>query len=259
MRAKIRAIVLVILAAGAMLAQQPIQVQGRDYAKGTPHTLNTDSTGKLNVNATVSGGSGCAGTVGTPCVVAGPAANGVAVSGAPVRIGGKDQNSVTRDLALTDGGLLPVNSFALAGADGVSNTVQSPANQVNSQIYTRVLPYIFNGSTNDRQFNCSNSAPIAVSGSGNTELVSLTASTRIRICHISWSVSDGSALAVKLTTGTGTNCGTGTADLTGVYTSPAVALDFGPAAALRGPASNAICANLGSAVAVGGTVVYAKF
>src|SRR5215469_9786480 len=36
------------------------------------------------------GGGGCPGTTGTPCVVVGPAGNGVALAGAPVRVGISD-------------------------------------------------------------------------------------------------------------------------------------------------------------------------
>lgn len=238
MRAKIRAVVLVILAAGAMVAQSPIQVQGRDYAANIPHVLNTDSKGVLNVNATVSGAGGCPGTLGTPCVVGGSAAAGAAIAGKPVPGGIRDEVGNTQYMG---------SIAALLGAGD------------NGRRTLSVGPSLYNGTGFEAAFACTNSAPVSISGSGNTQIVALTSLATIRICNVSWSVSDGSAVAVKLTTGTGSNCGTGTADLTGVYTSPAVALDFGPLAALRGPISTAICANSGTAIAIGGTVVYAKF
>lgn len=238
----------VILVAGMMLlgglvgsnllAQSPLPVQGRDYTNGINRIVNVDNTGKLNVNATISGGgSGCPGTVVTPCVVAGYAAAGANIAGNPVPGALRDELNHAQYLG------------AIVGATAGDNGRRTLA----------VGPTLFNGATWDPEYSCTNSAPISVSGSGNTQILALTASAVIRICHISWSVSDGSALGVKLTTGTGSNCGTGTADLTGLYTSPGVALDFGTSAALRGPTSAALCMNLASGVAVGGTLVYAKF
>ena len=223
------------LVGSTLLAQTPTPAQGRDYTNGINRIVAVDSAGQLIINT--SGGSGCPGTLVTPCVVGGSASAGAAIAGKPVPGGVRDEVGNIQFMG------------SIAGATPGDNGRRSLA----------VGPVLYNGATFDPSFACTLSAPIAVSSSGNTEILSLTGSATIRICHISWSVSTGAAVAIKLTTGTGTNCAGATADLTGVYTSPAVALDFGPAAALRGPVSSAICANLGTGVAVGGTVVYAKF
>ncbi len=104
---------------------------------------------------------------------------------------------------------------------------------------------------------CTLSAAISTSASGDTQIVALSGATRVRICHISWA--SASAINVKFTYGTGANCGTGTADLTGAYQNVATgALDF-PVSQLAAPASQALCINLSGAVATAGVILYAQF
>lgn len=105
---------------------------------------------------------------------------------------------------------------------------------------------------------CNNQALFNLSGSGNTQIVALSGALTIRICHISFSTT--AAEDVKLTRGTGSNCATGTADVTGLYKSvQSMALDFGPFSPLLGAASGAICLNQSAAQALGGIVLYAQF
>ena len=116
----------------------------------------------------------------------------------------------------------------------------------------------FDGTDVETDFVCNTPTPLTLTASGNTEIVALTAMKSIRICHIS--LSGDSTVNVKLTTGTGSNCGTGTADLTGFYNQAvSIALDFQQGAALRAPAGNAVCVNLSGASNWGGVVVYGKF
>lgn len=116
----------------------------------------------------------------------------------------------------------------------------------------------FDGTNVETDFVCNTATPLTLTASGNTEIVALTALKSVRICHIS--LSGDSTVNVKLTTGTGANCGTGTADLTGFYNQAvSIALDFQQAAALRAPAGNAVCVNLSGASNWGGVVVYGKF
>jgi hypothetical protein len=118
---------------------------------------------------------------------------------------------------------------------------------------------VYTGIGYETPFVCTNSAAISLSASGNTQIIALSGSTAIRVCHISLAMA--STVDLKLVRGTGTNCGTGSADMTGVYKSVgSLALDF-PAASggLRVTAGNALCVNLGSAVTGGGLVVYAQY
>ena len=103
---------------------------------------------------------------------------------------------------------------------------------------------------------CPLSAVFNTSSSGNVQIVPLSGTTTIYICEISFAAN--AASDIKLTTGTGVACGTGTADLTGLYKSvSAVALD--PLGALRGPAGAAVCINQSAANTLGGTISYAQF
>ncbi len=85
------------------------------------------------------------------------------------------------------------------------------------------------------------------------------AGTRIRLCHISFAL--GTAVNVKITEGTGVDCATGPADLTGTYQNvSAIALDFGNCGPLTvaTPADN-ICLEFSAASTGGGVAVYAEF
>lgn len=142
-------------------------------------------------------------------------------------------------------------------ADALSNTANLPT--FGSAAGTeRELPFKFNGASWDRDFICTNQASFNLSGSGNTQIIAASGSTTVRICHISFSTT--ASEDIKITQGTGSNCGSGTADVTGLYKSVlGLALDFSPTAALRGSASQAICINQSLANATGGVVVYAQY
>ena len=105
---------------------------------------------------------------------------------------------------------------------------------------------------------CTNQALFNLSGSGNSQIIALSGTTSVRICHISFSTT--ASEDVKLTQGTGANCGGATADLTGLYKSVlALALNFDSAALLTGTSGDAICINQSNSQALGGIVIYAQF
>ena len=95
-----------------------------------------------------------------------------------------------------------------------------------------------------------------LSGSGNTQIAAGTSGKQIRVCQISFST--GTAENWKLTQGTGTNCGTSTTDLTGLYISDlAAVLDTnGTLAAIAG---DNVCFNQANAQTLGGTILYVVF
>lgn len=104
---------------------------------------------------------------------------------------------------------------------------------------------------------CTLSAVIALTASGNTEIIAASGTTAIRICHIS--IAGPNVQDVRLTQGTGTNCGTGTSNLTGLYGSiTSLAFDWGTGAALTATAGNAVCVNQSGANTTGGVVIYAR-
>ena len=76
----------------------------------------------------VSGGSGCPGTVGTPCVVTGPAAVGAAPAGAPVSIGTTDGSVIRRALSDSSGRLIVNVNGTVPISGPVVVTQSTPAN-----------------------------------------------------------------------------------------------------------------------------------
>lgn len=106
----------------------------------------------------------------------------------------------------------------------------------------------------------SNAAIIAVSSNTTSELVALVAGKRIYVT--SWDLISSAAGTFKFVYGTGTNCGTGTTDLTGTYTvgtSTVFTKGNGLGMLLVVPVSNALCYTSGASIAAQGTVSYVQF
>lgn len=101
---------------------------------------------------------------------------------------------------------------------------------------------------------CNQRLAFSVSASGNTQILAAVGGQTITVCHISMSYA--SSVDWSLTQGTGTNCATGNALVTGAYSSiTGVALDrdISPIAL---SVSQALCVNNGSAVIGGGLLIY---
>ncbi len=119
----------------------------------------------------------------------------------------------------------------------------------------RVLASVSDGTNPITPQVCTLSALINTSASGATQIVALSGSKVIRICHISFSTV--ATEDVKLVYGTGSNCGTGTNDLTGLYkTVQSFDFEYAFGSPLKAPAAQAICFNQSVAQAAGVTVVY---
>ena len=117
---------------------------------------------------------------------------------------------------------------------------------------------LFNGATQSKAINCPNQAIVAVSASGDTQIIPASGSTQIRICHVDFSASGGSNFSFHY--GTGTNCGTGDTAATGVYQNVLTySSPWEPNAPLVFPAGQAVCLNFVSSVTAGGVVIYAQF
>lgn len=94
-------------------------------------------------------------------------------------------------------------------------------------------------------------APVSLSTSGMTQIVAATSGKTITVSH--YSIGFASGVNFQLEYGTGSNCGSGTTALTGVYQSiVSIAIDV----PFTVPSGNALCANLGSSVAGGGFIAY---
>lgn len=208
----------------------------------------------------------------TTQAVGGNVAAGTTDSGNPVKVGGI---YLTTPPTLTNGQRgdvqLDVNSnlrsrivtSITAATDGHSNSVIGSATRSDtsssSQTLLAVAQWNFNGATWDRQFSCPLSAAVNVTAGATTELVALTASQTIRVC--SFAITMSAAGTAQFVTGTGTNCGTGTANLTGAMTlgtTTPMAISAGGNSLLRSAVAGALClaAVTGN---VTGFVNYAKY
>jgi hypothetical protein len=108
---------------------------------------------------------------------------------------------------------------------------------------------------------CNSVAKYDASTTGSTELVALTSSQTIRVCGYTIRTG-GTATNVKLVYGTGTNCGTGSTDITPAFQLAANdgQVDRAPYwQGLAGAVSNALCINASGANAVQAIVYYTKF
>lgn len=147
---------------------------------------------------------------------------------------------------------------ATAQADGATNSPTVPTVGAGPTAETVPnYPYKFNGSTWDRDFVCTSSAPITFSAaSGSLQIVGLVGGQIVRVCHLS--ISSNTATNFTIQYGTGSNCGVGTNPLSGAYNNvTTLALDF--FGTLRTPASQELCINSSVSITAGGIVTYAQF
>jgi len=107
---------------------------------------------------------------------------------------------------------------------------------------------------------CNQTAIYDASTSGNTQIVAATTGTKIYICG--YTLFSAGPSNVGLTTGTGTNCGTGNSKLTPYYELASETGISDQGATYRGmstPASGAVCMYSSAAVAVQGIIYYTQF
>lgn len=107
---------------------------------------------------------------------------------------------------------------------------------------------------------CNASAPISGNTIATAQLVALTAGQRIYVCAVA--VNGAGITTAKLVRGTGTNCGTGTADLMGaakLIDGATFAVGDGVGSLMRLPAGEALCWTNSAAIQVSGFVSYTKF
>ncbi len=104
------------------------------------------------------------------------------------------------------------------------------------------------------------SVKIDTASAATAQLVAISASTLVRVT--AWDVIAGGAGTIKFVYGTGTNCGTGTTDLTGAYPLTAqagIARGDGLGTLFKTPAGNALCITTTGGVQMSGVVTYQQF
>lgn len=106
----------------------------------------------------------------------------------------------------------------------------------------------------------SGSKKVSISTATTTEVIALVTGKPIYIT--SFGIHSAGTTTTKFVYGTGTNCGTGTTDLTDVFdltASDGMVLGNGTGMVLYVPPGNAFCVTNTAAVHVGGSVSYAQF
>ena len=177
-----------------------------------------------------------------------------------------------------------LGTVASSNADGASNAANTLRNSASGDNITKTYGYSFNGSTWDRNRGssaagqtvggfgsgasgtlygmsaCDSSAVVNVAAGATTELVPLTASRSVRVCGFAITA-DTAASTAKFVQGTGTNCGTGTADLTGAMAmgvASNVTLGSGLGELFKTTAANALCLTAVTGT-ITGVVSYARY
>jgi hypothetical protein len=100
---------------------------------------------------------------------------------------------------------------------------------------------------------CAEKIPVPISiasTTGSVQVVPPNPARPVTVCSIAFNAD--TAGAIKLVTGTGTNCGTGATDFTGAFQG-ASGLVLGP---FLVPAAKALCINFSATVNAGGAVSY---
>ncbi|HYE86254.1 MAG TPA: hypothetical protein VEA16_07855 [Vicinamibacterales bacterium] len=107
---------------------------------------------------------------------------------------------------------------------------------------------------------CDSSVVVSMATATTTEMVALTADQRVHVCG--FVLSGAGATTAKFVRGTGTNCGTGTADVTAPFElgdNTNVSYGNGVGTVFRLPISQALCVTNSAAVQISGVITYAKF
>jgi hypothetical protein len=213
--------------------------------------LSTYSAGTVAATVTYKATQSDPSIVGAPTVVGGNVASGATDSGNPVKVGckfnstrptftdgqrGDCQIDTRGNLAVclsTDAGS-SCNGAATLNTDGNAAAVNG--------IRSGSFGFNYNSVTWDREFTCSNSAPVNVTAAATTQLVALASSQVIRVC--SFVITESLAGTAKFVYGTGANCATGTTDITGAMvlaTNASIQLSAVNGSLFRTAASNALC------------------
>lgn len=256
-------------------------------------TLQGYKTGYFLGGNTPTTGSGCPGTVGTPCVVVGPVASGMAVGPAPELIAGSDGTDVRTVRTAVDGSVVvfqntpgnlqatangtvasgvPVsgNPVRVGGSDGANTQdiktdtngrleVVGPAAAGAAVAGNPLLQGLSDGVNIQNAFYCPNQAAVTLSGATDIVIVAGVSAKKTYICHLDFAATAAGTFTIQ--EGTGSTCGTSTAAITGAYpTITTFTMDYSSKAALHSTtAANDICLHAGSSATVGGFVTYAQF
>ena len=220
--------------------------------------------GYWSTTACGTGPSPCFVQYGATLPMGGNAASAATDSGNPVKVGGVYNSSLPTfttgqrgDIQIGSRGSLHVEIWGNDAASAVATaTAGDGASNAGTGIYSLSRQNVYNGSTWDRQFACTSQASATITAGATTEVVALTASQVIRVC--SFTIGMSASGTAKFVQGTGTNCGTGTADImpaTQISTGNVLALSGGATSVLRTSSGSALCVT----AATGNAQVYVNY
>lgn len=220
--------------------------------------IGVDGSHNLTVKVNVALPTG-ANTIGNVGVVAGTAVIGK-VSIDQTTPG--TTNGVQVNAALPAGSNIIGNVRIDQTTPGTTNGVQDAATSATGAAVPAkaILAGAQSGANIVAQIQASASVPISIATNTITQIVALSGSTKIYVTSFDF-LSAGTA-NFKFVYGTGTDCGTGTTDLTGLYNLTAqsgVAKGSGQGPILVVPAGKALCVSDNAAVQISGSVSYTQF
>lgn len=159
-------------------------------------------------------------------------------------------------------GTFPDNEpFNLAQVAGAAPSATNPLSVRQTDGSAYIDPREIEGQNNVRPIFCTDFAPLNMTTATTTQIVAASGSTVIYVC--SYAIHVGGASNVKVVRGTGTNCGTGTTDVstTWKFTSAGEGINRsgGNGLVLKGAASGALCITSSAAVNVDVEVAYTQF
>ena len=256
----------------------PTDSGGTTMTRTSDHSLNVNVTNNGVVAGTTTTGAtyaatACATTTSAPTyttaqlnpcsstTAGGQRSDISSVNGTTVLTGtgaqgaGSQRVTVATDSATVAGSAsLPAGSN-LIGKAGIDQTTPGTTNNVTVSTNVGTLPLI----------QATASVPITFTAAGGpTQIIAASGSTKVYITH--WDVVLSGAGTIALVTGTGTNCGTGTAYLTGAASHPlsfaangGISAGSGLGPILVTGAGGEVCAITTGSVDSSGSIAYAQF
>jgi hypothetical protein len=251
----------------ASTSSQPIAPNGGWFAftvgSATQITCVT-ATSTTTVNTyggaglpTGTGGGGGGGSSGVAQGSTTSGQTGSLTQGAVTTLAPSYTTAQTSPLSLDTSGNLRVNIQASVSAAATGSAVPSGASYVGA-VSGGATPTA--GGLLTGIIQADHSAPISISTATTTQLVAASGSTNIYVTG--WDVISSGADNFQLEYGTGTNCGTGTTALTGLYNLAAqagVARGGNLGVVYKLPAGAALCAVTTAATQMSGSVSYTQF
>jgi hypothetical protein len=252
------------------LVQGAVTTSAPTYTTAQTSPLSLTTAGGLRVAANsgafqsgaIASGAVASGAVASGAFASGALASGSVASGAVVDLGAQADSAAAGDTSTASLiALLKRNNQNLTTIDTSINTDPNYTGVVGSTVPANALLMGAQTGANIAAITQGDATvPIEISTATTTQLVALTSGQRVRITSLS--VIAGGTGTFRFVYGTGTNCGTGTTNITGAF--PLVAnvgltLGGGVGSVLVAPAGQAVCAVTSAAVTYDGHITYAKY